>query len=285
MNVLSQHVLQEPVAAEQAPPRPAAGLRRRHPQGAREGSVRSATRPSRPSAARSSPSTAATREPERILIADDDDDWRAIIVSSLQVALPERVDRRGRRRRGRARRVREEPVLGRARRPPDAGDGRREADAAAPRRSIARSRTPIIVLTAAGGPREWQRLSAIGADAFLVKPVNADDVELVIRRTLRVAAHDDVQDGPLERLDHDDGDAPELAFQLDDRDHAELAFQLDDGDDAAGHDRHGDNAAVHGDNAPATPPTSSTTTLTSAEDVSAAAPTPTPMAAPPSPRE
>ena len=47
------------------------------------------------------------------------------------------------------------------------------------------ARTPIIVLTAAGGPREWQRLSAMGADAFLVKPVNADDVELVIRRTLR----------------------------------------------------------------------------------------------------
>jgi response regulator RpfG family c-di-GMP phosphodiesterase len=47
------------------------------------------------------------------------------------------------------------------------------------------ARIPIIVLTAAGGPREWQRLSAIGADAFLVKPVNADDVELVIKRTMR----------------------------------------------------------------------------------------------------
>jgi serine/threonine-protein kinase len=46
-------------------------------------------------------------------------------------------------------------------------------------------RTPIIVLTAAGGPREWQRLSAIGADAFLVKPVNAEDVEQLIRRTMR----------------------------------------------------------------------------------------------------
>jgi serine/threonine-protein kinase len=41
------------------------------------------------------------------------------------------------------------------------------------------------VLTAAGGPSEWKRLSAIGADAFLVKPVDAEDVELVIRRTLR----------------------------------------------------------------------------------------------------
>jgi DNA-binding response OmpR family regulator len=50
---------------------------------------------------------------------------------------------------------------------------------------VASPRTPHIVLTAAGGPREWQRLSAIGADAFLVKPVNADDVELLIRRTLR----------------------------------------------------------------------------------------------------
>ena len=46
-------------------------------------------------------------------------------------------------------------------------------------------RTAIIVLTAAGGPSEWKRLSAIGADAFLVKPVDAEDVELVIRRALR----------------------------------------------------------------------------------------------------
>src|SRR6185436_12956737 len=53
----------------------------------------------------------------------------------------------------------------------------------------ASQRTPIIVLTAAGGPREWQRLSAMGADAFLVKPVNADDVELVIRRTLKSRYH------------------------------------------------------------------------------------------------
>ena len=42
------------------------------------------------------------------------------------------------------------------------------------------------MLTAAGGPSEWKRLSAIGADAFLVKPVDDEDVELVIRRTLRV---------------------------------------------------------------------------------------------------
>ncbi len=47
------------------------------------------------------------------------------------------------------------------------------------------ARTPIIVLTAAGGPGEWKKLSEIGADAFLVKPLDYEDLELVIRRTLR----------------------------------------------------------------------------------------------------
>jgi serine/threonine-protein kinase len=49
--------------------------------------------------------------------------------------------------------------------------------------------TPIIVLTAAGGPGEWRRLSAIGADAFLVKPCDVDDVAALIRRTLRSRHH------------------------------------------------------------------------------------------------
>jgi serine/threonine-protein kinase len=44
---------------------------------------------------------------------------------------------------------------------------------------------PIIVLTAAGGPGEWRRLSQIGADAFLVKPVDPDDVAMLIRRTMK----------------------------------------------------------------------------------------------------
>ncbi|MEA2753263.1 MAG: eukaryotic-like serine/threonine-protein kinase, partial [Myxococcales bacterium] len=124
------------------------------------------------------------REPERILIADDDDDWRSLIVASLKDRFPNAVI-------------------------DEVGDGEMALEAFEKNpysvvlvdlqmpemdgakltlllRSVESSaRTPIIVLTAAGGPREWQRLSAIGADAFLVKPVNADDVELVIRRTLR----------------------------------------------------------------------------------------------------
>jgi serine/threonine protein kinase len=44
---------------------------------------------------------------------------------------------------------------------------------------------PIIVLTASGGAREWQRLSNMGADRFLVKPVQLDDVMTLIRQALR----------------------------------------------------------------------------------------------------
>jgi serine/threonine-protein kinase len=47
---------------------------------------------------------------------------------------------------------------------------------------------PIIVLTASGGPEEWRRLSSLGADRFLVKPVNRDDVVTLIRRSMRERA-------------------------------------------------------------------------------------------------
>ncbi|HWO13924.1 MAG TPA: protein kinase [Polyangiaceae bacterium] len=47
------------------------------------------------------------------------------------------------------------------------------------------SAMPIIVLTASGGAREWQRLSTLGADRFLVKPVQLDDVVTFIRQALR----------------------------------------------------------------------------------------------------
>lgn len=44
---------------------------------------------------------------------------------------------------------------------------------------------PIIVLSASGGSREWQLLSSLGADRFLVKPVNLDDLISTIRRATR----------------------------------------------------------------------------------------------------
>jgi len=44
---------------------------------------------------------------------------------------------------------------------------------------------PIIVMTASGGPQEWKLLSSLGADRFLVKPVNLDDVVATLRSAVR----------------------------------------------------------------------------------------------------
>lgn len=44
---------------------------------------------------------------------------------------------------------------------------------------------PIIVVSASGGPKEWRLLSELGADRFLVKPVNLDDLVSTIRRAAR----------------------------------------------------------------------------------------------------
>jgi eukaryotic-like serine/threonine-protein kinase len=46
------------------------------------------------------------------------------------------------------------------------------------------SQMPILVVTASGGPDEWKELSAVGADGFLVKPVNMTDVVTLVRRAL-----------------------------------------------------------------------------------------------------
>lgn len=125
-----------------------------------------------------------TLDPERILVADDDADWRELIVSSLARCFPRAV------------------IV-------SVADGvsaldtfcdasysvvlvdleMPEMDGIALTRALRATdsarRTAIVVLTAAGGPGEWRRLSELGADAFLVKPVDLEDLELVIRRTLR----------------------------------------------------------------------------------------------------
>ncbi len=125
-----------------------------------------------------------TGDPDRILVADDDPDWRELLASALLSRFPRaKIDQ--------------------------VGDGATALEAFCEKpysvvlvdlempgmdgtkltvllRTIDEAQhTPIIVLTAAGGPSEWKRLSAIGADAFLVKPVDPEDVELVIRRTLK----------------------------------------------------------------------------------------------------
>jgi eukaryotic-like serine/threonine-protein kinase len=44
---------------------------------------------------------------------------------------------------------------------------------------------PIVVLTASGGPSEWKLLSSLGADRFLVKPVDLDDLVAIVRRIVK----------------------------------------------------------------------------------------------------
>jgi serine/threonine-protein kinase len=123
-------------------------------------------------------------EPERILVAEDDEDFRDVLRSALRRAFPS---------------ADVECVA----------DGRAALDAlekkpasvalidlrmplldgvaltAALRQREASARMPIIVLTGLGGAREWQALSSMGADRFLVKPVNLDDVVTLVRRSLR----------------------------------------------------------------------------------------------------
>lgn len=183
MNVLSQHVLQDPL--------PPSTYRPDLPRGYDELLLRALAKdPGRRFASVGAFRRAllaehdGTREPERILVADDDPDWLSLISASLAARFPHaQIDT-----------VTDgaEAIKAFASSPysvvlvdlemPEVDGAKLTASL---RSSDASSQTPIIVLTAAGGPKEWQRLSAIGADAFLVKPVNADDVELVIKRTLR----------------------------------------------------------------------------------------------------
>ena len=183
MNVLSQHVLQEPTPPSTHRPDLPVGYdeivlralaKDPHHRYPTVGALRRALLAEH----------GGTREPERILVADDDPDWREILGGSLRSRFPHaHIDlvSDG----GEALEAFENQpysvVLVDLEMPEIDG-----AKLTLLLRNLDESqRTPIIVLTAAGGPKEWQRLSAIGADAFLVKPVNADDVELVIRRTLR----------------------------------------------------------------------------------------------------
>ena len=183
MNVLTQHVLQVPVApSERRPGLPvvydklilkalAKEIPDRYPTvtAFREALL----------AARDE-----TGDPARILVADDDDDWRELLVTALGRRFPSAVVDQvsdGVEALEAFHRAPYSVVLIDLEMPNLDGtkltSRLREIDSA--------RHTPIIVLTAAGGPSEWRRLSAIGADAFLVKPVDPDDVELVIRRTVR----------------------------------------------------------------------------------------------------
>lgn len=123
-------------------------------------------------------------DPKSILVADDDDDWRELVHRALAERFPDAqidVVRDGREA---IEKFDEHPycvVLLDLEMP--AVDG---IELTARLRARDESRTtPLIVMTAAGGPGEWRRLSKMGADGFLVKPIETEDLAMLIRRTLR----------------------------------------------------------------------------------------------------
>ena len=183
MNVLTQHVLQVPVPPSERRP----GLTPAIDEAVLKALAKNEDERWLTVGAFRDALVAAARgntDPQRILVADDDPDWRELLVSALVSRFPHSVIDQFADGSSALEAFCDKPysvVLVDLEMPEMDGTKLtgllRAIDSA--------HRTPIIVLTAAGGPSEWKRLSAIGADAFLVKPVDPEDVELVIRRTLR----------------------------------------------------------------------------------------------------
>ena len=125
--------------------------------------------------------------PTRILIADDDAEFREVLIEGLTTAFPGAAfDSVGD---GDAALVafdsaRPSVVILDLRMPAiDGIELTRLLRARDPGRQV-----PILTLTASGGPEEWQLLSAIGADRLLVKPVMITDVVSLIQRLLQERA-------------------------------------------------------------------------------------------------
>lgn len=123
-------------------------------------------------------------EPVRILVAEDDADFRELIRIALSREFPgakvETVED------GR------EALAAFDRKAPSVAifDLQMPALSGIELTALIRSRessqrVPILVLTGEGGPEEWRKLSALGADRFFVKPVVIDDVVTAVRRALK----------------------------------------------------------------------------------------------------
>jgi serine/threonine-protein kinase len=123
------------------------------------------------------------REPGRILVAEDDDDFRRALTLFLNLQFPNAEIECVRDGAGALEAV--------DRRPPSVAivdlrmpviDGLELTRRLRARRAAAE--TPIIVMTACGGTEEWKLLSELGADRFLVKPLVLDDLAALMRRVI-----------------------------------------------------------------------------------------------------
>ena len=123
-------------------------------------------------------------EPVRILVAEDDDDFRELLHILLKQEFPDaevECVSDGRKAVAAFDRSPASVVVLDLQMPEMDG----VAVTALLRARPQATRVPIIVVSASGGSREWQLLSSLGADRFLVKPVNLDDVISTIRRATR----------------------------------------------------------------------------------------------------
>ncbi|MGH7436734.1 MAG: response regulator, partial [Polyangiaceae bacterium] len=123
------------------------------------------------------------REPDRILVAEDDDDFRGALGVFLGLHFPQaeiECVKNGR-----------EAAEAVSRRVPSVAildlrmPGMDGLELTARLRAYPDSATvPIIVVTASGGSDDWRRLAELGADRLLVKPVVMEDLVLLVRRVL-----------------------------------------------------------------------------------------------------
>jgi eukaryotic-like serine/threonine-protein kinase len=127
---------------------------------------------------------ASSVEPVRILVAEDDPDFRDLLALKLGMEFPDAdivcvdngrslVDAFDEMKASVVMIDLQMPVL----------DGIAVTTLLRARREA--QSVPIIVMTASGGPQEWKLLSSLGADRFLVKPVNLDDVVTTLRNAVR----------------------------------------------------------------------------------------------------
>ncbi len=127
---------------------------------------------------------ASSVEPVRILVAEDDPDFRDLLALKLGMEFPDAdilcvdngralVEAFAQKRASVVMVDLQMPVL----------DG--VAVTALLRARPDAENVPIIVMTASGGPQEWRLLASLGADRFLVKPVNLDDVVNTLRSAVR----------------------------------------------------------------------------------------------------
>lgn len=126
----------------------------------------------------------ATLDPTRILVVDDDADTRLTLQMALEAEFPSaevEVAADGEAALAAFSRRAPSVVVSDLQMPGTDGVALVKSLRARPEASA----VPIVLLTASGGADAWRRASALGADGFVVKPANVQDLAAVIRRTLR----------------------------------------------------------------------------------------------------